>query len=407
MEKIIEEKYFSNEEMIEEITFEELKDEENYKYFEGTVNFTKFKESQYIIPFLEKDTKIIGRQFLDINKNVKYLEIFKNEILDLLGISKNITFLHSYSNDEKDHYNPNKFIGFRYYEENPQKNGKLFTLVRRNYSDYFILEKNEFLKDMEGNTFFERDLDCYRIIRKIIFGKYKNKIIGNNGDTLPELIGFCFSLMHIKNNKYFKFVSPLIANLGIKKRLKDSVPPKITDNKIYVESFIYDGHVSLIIVIEDDENRYNFILDMSGHHFKKGNPIFFFLPKSLRTYRNIINPPKPIQEYSSCCLWLYGEIECLISSDKYSSLKSIYAGLNMDYQEFYIDVINFLSKEIDGIECLVKIENEKYDDKNADKIDFNRLVFRYLKKFYAVHMDIIFSKFLNVHMFENELFIIS
>ena len=76
----------------------------------------------------------------------------------------------------------------------------------------------------------------------------------------------------------------------------------------------------------------------------------------------------------------------------------------MDYQEFYIDVINFLSKEIDGIECLVKIENEKYDDKNADKIDFNRLVFRYLKKFYAVHMDIIFSKFLNVHMFENELF---
>ena len=55
MEKIIEEKYFSNEEFIEEITIEEIKDEENYKYFEGTVNFTKYRESQYIIPFIEKD----------------------------------------------------------------------------------------------------------------------------------------------------------------------------------------------------------------------------------------------------------------------------------------------------------------------------------------------------------------
>ena len=47
MEDIIEEKYFSDCGKKEELPLEELEDEENFKYFEGTVNFRKNKSSIY------------------------------------------------------------------------------------------------------------------------------------------------------------------------------------------------------------------------------------------------------------------------------------------------------------------------------------------------------------------------
>ena len=143
---------------------------------------------------------------------------------------------------------------------------------------------------------------------------------------------------------------------------------------------------------------------MSGYHFKPKSQILFFLPKSLQTVRNIINPPVQIQSYSSSSLWLYGEIECLIKNEKYSSLPSIYSGLRKDPLEFYIDVINLLPKELEGIEYLVEIEHDKYNDYNAFKIDFNRLVFFHNGKYLAIHKDMVFNKFLNIYKFQNELF---
>ena len=175
-----------------ELPPEILVDEKNDEFFSGTVKYQEEK-TEYITPFLNEEKIIIGRLFLDKNKQIKYIEIFKNKKLDILGISENITFLHEYLEDKKDHYNPDKFIGFRYYENNKKEKkgsyayGNYFTLVRKNYSKYFILEKDNSIKDMNGNKFYDENINCYQIMKKIIFEKGKNKSIGDNGDIFPEI----------------------------------------------------------------------------------------------------------------------------------------------------------------------------------------------------------------------------
>lgn len=321
--------------------------------------------------------------------------------MDLLGITKNITFIHSPSKDKDIHFNKYEFIGFRYYENSPlSKYGNFFTLIRRNYSDYFILEKDKNIVDIQGNLFFEEKLNCHKIIRKIIFDKYRKKSIGDNGDTFPEIIGYCFALLYLDKINKFKFVKPIIANLGTKNLIIDSIPPMNLNNYIYIEPFIYDGHISLIISSEEkDEKRYNIILDMSNHHFGNDIQNLIFLPKTLKSNDNIIFSPLPIQAYSSCCLWFYGEIECLLNSNKYSTFKDIFQNL-YNKIDFYLDIINFLSYEIDGIECLIKKEAKKCEDDNLAKyIDFNRLIFKRNSEYYSFHKDIIFSKFLRIDNF--------
>ena len=247
---------------------------------------------------------------------------------------------------------------------------------------------------MDNKSFYDENLNCYEIIRNIIINKFKNKIIGDNGETFPEIIGFCYALVTL-NNKYFKFVEPLIANINTKNCIVDSIPQIIKDEYIYIESFIYDGHISLIISSKAKANaRYNIILDMSNYHFNEEIPNLIFLPKSLKE-KNIIYPQTPIQEYSSCFLWLFGEIECLLKYEKYSTFKSIFNILESGI-DFYIDIINLLSNEIDGIQCMIQKEKERYNQKNIDKIDFNRIWTKKGKQYYSIHKDIVYTKFLNI-----------
>lgn len=383
--KELEDFYIPEKELPKEI----LKDEQNSKYFEGTVKYIDTKKSEYIKSINDKDEEI-GRIFLDKNKKEKYLEIFNNAKMNVLGISSNITFLHSFSNNEKQNYNPNKFIGFRYYTNGLEKSGKFFTIIKKNYSKYFILEKNKTMKDMDNKLFYDENLNCYEIIRSIFITKYKNKIIGDYGETFPEIIGFCMALVTL-NHKYFKFVEPLIANINIKNSIIDSIPEKINDEYIYIEQFIYDGHASLIISSKAKDNaRYNIILDMSHYHFNEEVPDLIFLPKSLKE-KNIIYPQKPIQEYYSCCLWLFGEIECLLKCEKYSTFKSIFFSLRNGI-DFYIDIVNLISNEIDGIQNMIQKEKEN----NISKIDLNRILAKKGQQYYSIHKDIIYTKFLNI-----------
>ena len=70
--------------------------------------------------------------------------------------------------------------------------------------------------------------------------------------------------------------------------------------------------------------------------------------------------------------------------------------------EFYIDIINFLSKEIEGIENLIKIEESIIQEKEKAKIiDFDRFSLFCLadKKIYSMHKDIIYNKFLDIGNF--------
>ena len=64
-------------------------------YFQNT---EKLGNNTEFIKEYEVNGKIIGRQFLNKNKEIQYnqlyLEIFENTKLELMGISPNITFLY-------------------------------------------------------------------------------------------------------------------------------------------------------------------------------------------------------------------------------------------------------------------------------------------------------------------------
>ena len=339
MEALFEKKYNPPNEI--ELPLEVLKDEENFKYFSGTEKYEQ-KYTENIVPFMNEESAIIGRLFLDKNKEAKYVEIFRNKKMDILGISEKITFLHTYIKDKKEHYNSDKFIGFRYYEKNlndkkePCTCGNYFTLVRKNYSKYFILEKNDSIKDIKGNIFYDENLNCHQIIKKIIFEKYRNKIIGDGGDIFPEIIGYCFALIYSNKNENIIFLEPLIAHLETKFCLEESITKVTKENIIYIEPFIYDGHISTIIS-DFQDTRYNILLDTSHHHFKRNYAFFSFLPKSVKNAINYILPEKDIQAYSTCCLWFIGIIECLLKYKKYSTFKDIYMALRKDNINLFLN----------------------------------------------------------------------
>ena len=164
----------------------------NYIYYpkkenKFDINFEKTEKISSHSKYIENiifEGKIIGRKYLSISNEIKYIEIFKNKKFNILGISPKITFLHLYEPKEEKQYNENKFIGFKYYDKGPNEpDSKYFTLVNRYDSKYFILEKNETIKDINNELFLDKDLDCFSIIQSIITQKYKNEnnsIYGRN-----------------------------------------------------------------------------------------------------------------------------------------------------------------------------------------------------------------------------------
>ena len=398
------EKMFNPPEEIE-LPQQKLKDENNGEYFIGTEKYhSNAKKSEYINSICDKKNNQLGRIFLDKNKKGKYIEIFKNKIMDFLGISQNITFIYAYSDEVKDHYDSNKIIGFRYYENGANELGNYFTLIKKSYSKYFILEKDKTIYDITDNKFYDENLDCLKIMKKIIINKNKNKEIGDNGEIFPEIIGYCLALSSIKNLGNLVFLEPLIANLDLNCLILESLPTNLDTNLIYIEPFIYDGHISTIFSSFKDK-RYSIFLDMSHHHFDGKNPLFPFLPKSIKNAYHEFLPKKEIQEYSSCFLWFYGEIEYLLQHKNYS-FKELYNNLKEDNLDFLVDLINLLSKDIEGNECLIKVikKQDKILDK-AEKVEFNRYPFFTGFEYYEMHKDIIFNKFLDISKFVNNRFL--
>ena len=100
------------------------------KYDEYFQNTEKLSNNSKSINNIFLNSKIIGREYCGIDKKTKYIEIFENKKLSILGISPNITFLHIYEPKNNKKYNENKFIGFRYYDKGPnQLESKYFTLI--------------------------------------------------------------------------------------------------------------------------------------------------------------------------------------------------------------------------------------------------------------------------------------
>ena len=387
------EKIFStlknDEEQKEDSNLEENKYD---KFFEGTEKLSD--KSKYIKDFLV-DNKVIGRKYYNSNYELKYIEVYKNEKLILLGISHKITFLHLFDQNSKKEFNENKFIGFRYYDKEPnQSDSKYFTLINRFNSKFYILEKNETMKDVYNKKFFDKELNCFSIIYNIIIQKYKNKNHIMIGETFPEIIGYCYGLISLNKIRNFIVIEPLIPEPFKPNTLKENIT-EFDSNIIYIEPLIYNGHISTILFSKINGKRLNIILDMSKYHTNSYNLNKLIFPKDVNN-ENSCFIKNPIQNYSSCCLWFYGEIDCLFNNENYKNLKSVFDSMKSGSLQFYIDVINIIGKKFYGINDLFKYEEKRRED--CSKIDLNRF-FIEGKKNYAIHKEIVFNQFLNLRNF--------
>ena len=373
------------------------------EYLRGT---EKLNANHKFIQDFVVDEKVIGRKFLNKKNEIKYLELFNNQILEFMGISKNITFIHLYDKEKNKEYDENRFIGFRYFEKDPKSlDSKYFTLIKRYDSKFYILEKNKEIKDINDNIFFDPNLDCFSIIDNIIYTKYKNKDRIINGETFPEIIGYCYGLISLGKFKKFICIEPLIPNVSNPESLKENIPDKLEENITYLEPLICDGHISLIIFTMIENLRFNIILDMSRFHTGSKHLHNSIFPKSI-IIQNYRFPDKPIQRYSSCCLWFYGEIECIRNNYDYQSFTSIYNNAQDEKIKFYIDVINEIGKKYYSINNLFIVEKREKNEKVeiTPKIDKDRLLINDLKHNYYIYKNIVYTQFLDINDFSYDLF---
>ena len=248
---------------------------------------------------------------------------------------------------------------------------------------------------MEKN-FYNSDLDCFSIISYIIHQKYRNKNMIMNGETFPEIIGYCYALVSLSKFKEFICIEPLIPEVSKPETLEENIPDELEDNTTYLEPVISDGHISLIIFSKVKDMRFNLILDMSRYHSSSKFLYKSTYPKSV-IMQNYIFPKKPIQNSSSCCLWFYGEIECLKNNNKYTNLKSIYDNAKKMEINFYIDIINEIAKNYYDINDLfISFEKEKDLHEN---VDLDRLCVKWQKYNYKIHKNIVFTPFLDINAF--------
>ena len=180
-----------------------LIDEKNLydKYIDDSPKLFEENQADFILKYIIEN-KVIGRIFLNKKKEEKYYEIFEEERFKILGLPKKITLL--YLPEKNKTIYDKTLIGFRFYKNADffQKE-KYYTLIKKYRNKYYILEKNNNIKDILGNTFLDDKLDCLEIINEIIYEKYIN--IDEKrfpiGVLFPELIAFCYAVLSYKKIK--------------------------------------------------------------------------------------------------------------------------------------------------------------------------------------------------------------
>ena len=128
------------------------------------------------------------------------------------------------------------------------------------------MEKNESLRDINNELFLDIELNCFSIIQNIITQKYINENNSIYGETFPEIIGYCYALKSLNKFNNFVFIEPLIPEPFKPETLIEDINPKLDEDITYVEPFIYNDHISLILFTEKKGTRLNIIFDIS-HKF--------------------------------------------------------------------------------------------------------------------------------------------
>ena len=208
----------------------------------------EIRTPKYIQDLFIKE-EILGRKFLNKNNSISYLEIFEDIRFNILGLSKKISLLYSPSNNNIEQYNKEHCFGFRFYSKSKKEICKYFTLIKKYNKKYYILEKNQNIKDINADFFFEESLDCFSIIRCIIFEKYKDLKSAPNGELFPELIGYIYALKSLNKFKNFIPIEPFIPDKTDESSLDEDLPEILEKGIGYIEPILYDDHISVFLTV--------------------------------------------------------------------------------------------------------------------------------------------------------------
>lgn len=339
------------------------------KYISGTQKLWKSEKSNFIEAYI-LDKKEIGRKFLK-NDSVSYYEVYEDKRLNILGHSKKISLLYYPFEDSNHPFDIKNCFGFRYYEKNNREKCNYFTLIKKGKKGYYILEKKDSIKDVDDESFYDKDLDCFSIIKNIVYDKYKEDNIYNkspHGELFSEIIGFIYSMIYLGQFKNFIILEPYIPNRLEKESLSEGIPEDLKENIGYIEPILYDNHVSVLLVVKDKYcYRKNYLLDMSKYHSEKNiydHTLFpIYMINNLSAY-----PKKSIQKNNSCGLWLYGILNLIYSSSDYKEPQDILNKIEFNRSDFYIDVVNFLSEKLYGLKDMII-----FKDMDEGEIDIKRI----------------------------------
>ena len=349
MEDFLEINYdsYSKKKVIKQVKHNNLYDD----YFQGTAKLWKDCDSEIN---LIKITDF-GRVFYK-NGKISYFEIFEDKRTELIGISKKISLIYAPLEKDNENYDKDRCIGFRYYEEDKLKKCNYFTLIKKYDKRFFILEKSKNILDTNGSMFYDEQLNCYSIMRNIVFEKYKsNKIIIPKGEPFPEIFGFIYSLIYLGKFKGFTVIEPLILEPLNEESRIEKLPENLEDDIGYIEPIIFDNHISVALIKKSKikiKGRVNIIFDMSRYHVDENLSDNIVFPEELY-YSNYPYPEFSIQKGNSCGVWFYGIIESIYSNDKYKNINDVCLAINHKSADFFIDVINCLSFNIYGINNII------------------------------------------------------
>ena len=341
-------------EKIEKVEYYKDPTEKTYeKYFETTVPLKlKSKFNNYIVNLLDEKDNVIGYKFLKKDLKPGYEEFFIWKDLELFSqLSKKISFIFP----PQEGKNIDKIIGYRYYEEIPTKlneEQKYFTLVLKKNKKYDILEKSSSIKDINGNSFIENDLNCYNIIIKIIQDKFKDEIIYEYPSSVIEVLGFYYSVLYkdMNINENIKFIEPFYPVINNRETMKEAINEKdISNDKLFIEPILFNKHVSVLYFKYKNGIRLNMLIDPSLFHCNIITNDKGIFPKTMRTLLSIF-PRNSCQSGPSCSIWFISQIIVALNNGN--------SFFNEEYEFNYLNLLRI-------IECI----------NNFIKIDINQLIY--------------------------------
>ena len=353
------------------------------KCIKGTSLYIPKQKNNLIKEIINPKKNEYHKIFYKSDGKIGYIEVFQSPELSLaFKISKNISFLFESMDEDKLLVNNNKCFGFRYYNSKKEY-CTLLKIGNDDRDEYKFLEK---IKEDE-NIFYNEKLDCFSIVLESIFSRYEKEYndysLTLNEGPLYEILGFSHAIL-FKSNEYCKFHKPYSIDIMNVNKFTNNIPFLNDDKVVHIMPILFDGHISILFLVEKNKRRGCILSDPSHVHsqcLEKFSYIDVFLfPNNMRKIMKLY-PEKKIQKFNSCSLWFYFQLLILINYDK---------SIQKEYKTS-IDVINSIRDSSIYFECvkyyqkLFKFEKELIEiDPITEQIDTDYIYFIPDKEYYKL-----------------------